>query len=234
MSNSRLPSRQYPVGGRITAVLASLPSHGPGALTAREDPNNRAGQSSPHLGPATDFYKKLALECSSQQVAVDLFSVAAAYTDLATLSGVSQFSGGSVHYYPGVHTQLNPAQTEAFERGLRRYLTRKIGFEAVMRIRCTRGLAMHTFHGNFFVRSTDLLSLPNVSPDAGFGIQVSVEEALSDTHTACFQAALLYTSSKGERRIRVHTLCLPVTPNMHEVIQGADQEAVTSLLAKMG
>jgi len=57
---------------------------------------------------------------------------------------------------------------------------------------------MHTFHGNFFVRSTDLLSLPNVNPDAGFGIQVSVEEALSDTHTACFQAALLYTSSKGK------------------------------------
>ncbi|XP_037068145.1 LOW QUALITY PROTEIN: protein transport protein Sec24A-like [Pollicipes pollicipes] len=223
----------YPVGGRITAVLASLPSRGPGALVPREDPNNRAGKSSPHLGPATDFYKKLALECSSQQVAVDLFSVAGAYTDLATLSGVSQFSGGCLHFYPGVHTVHNPAQTEALERGLRRYLTRKIGFEAVMRIRCTRGLAMHTFHGNFFVRSTDLLSLPNVNPDAGFGIQVSVEEALSDTHTACFQAALLYTSSKGERRIRVHTLCLRVTPNVHEVIHGADQEAVVSLLAKM-
>ena len=61
-----------------------------------------------------------------------------------------------------------------FESALRRYFTRKIGFEAVMRIRCTRGLALHTFHGNFFVRSTDLLSLPNINPDAGFGMQVSV------------------------------------------------------------
>lgn len=33
-----------------------------------------------------------------------------------------------------------------------RYLTRKIGFEAVMRIRCTRGMSLHTFHGHFFVR----------------------------------------------------------------------------------
>lgn len=57
---------------------------------------------------------------------------------------------------------------------LSRYLTRKIGFEAVMRLRCTRGLSVHTFHGNFFVRSTDLLSLPNVNPDAGFGMQVTV------------------------------------------------------------
>lgn len=52
--------------------------------------------------------------------------------------------------------------------------------------------------GNFFVRSTDLLSLPNTSPDAAFGMQVAVEENLSDTQSVCFQAALLYTSSKGK------------------------------------
>ena len=57
-----------------------------------------------------------------------------------------------------------------------RYLTRKIGFEAVMRIRCSRGMSLHTFHGHFFVRSTDLLSLPNVNPDSGFGMQVRIIE----------------------------------------------------------
>lgn len=90
-----------------------------------------------------------------------------------------------------------PQHSETLEKMLRRYLTRKIGFEAVMRIRCTRGLSIHTFHGNFFVRSTDLLSLPNVNPDAGFGMQVSIEENLADVQSVCFQAALLYTSSKG-------------------------------------
>ena len=60
------------------------------------------------------------------------------------------------------------------------------------------GLSIHTFHGNFFVRSTDLLSLPNISPDAGFGVQVSIEDTL-DMNYVSFQAALLYTSSKGER-----------------------------------
>ena len=59
------------------------------------------------------------------------------------------------------------------------------------------GLTIHTFHGNFFVRSTDLLSLPNINPDAGFGMQVSIEENLTDSPYACLQAALLYTSSKG-------------------------------------
>lgn len=60
------------------------------------------------------------------------------------------------------------------------------------------GLSIHTFHGNFFVRSTDLLSLPNVNPDAGYAVQMSVEESLTDTHLVSFQSALLYTSSKGK------------------------------------
>lgn len=102
-----------------------------------------------------------------------------------------------------------------------------------MRVRCTRGLSIHTFHGNFFVRSTDLLSLPNVNPDAGFGMQISYEESLSDVKTVCFQAALLYTSSQGERRIRVHTLCLPVTASLTDVMHSADQQAIIGLISKM-
>lgn len=62
------------------------------------------------------------------------------------------------------------------------------------------GLSIHTFHGNFFVRSTDLLSLPNVNPDAGYAVQMSVEESLTDTQLVSFQSALLYTSSKGKMR----------------------------------
>ena len=110
---------------------------------------------------------------------------------------VSKYSGGCVYHFPGFHYIHNLLQVERLESALRRYLTRKVGFESVMRIRCTRGLAIHTFHGNFFVRSTDLLSLPNINPDAGFGLQVSIEESLAEAQNVCFQAALLYTSSKG-------------------------------------
>ena len=59
------------------------------------------------------------------------------------------------------------------------------------------GLSIHTFHGNFFVRSTDLVSLPNVSPDSGFSMQIDIEDSLTDSNIAVFQSALLYTSTKG-------------------------------------
>lgn len=223
-----------PTGGRMSVFQTQLPTVGIGALKPREEPNQRAAAKDvQHLSPATDFYKKLALDCSGHHVAVDLFLLSAQYCDLSSLGCISRYSAGSVYYYPSYHKQHNPCQTECFQKDLKRYLTRKIGFEAVMRIRCTKGLSIHTFHGNFFVRSTDLLSLANVNPDAGFAVQMSIEENLLDLQVVSFQAALLYTSSKGERRIRVHTLCLPVVNSLTDIFAGADVQAITALLASM-
>ncbi|KYO24427.1 hypothetical protein Y1Q_0002056 [Alligator mississippiensis] len=223
-----------PTGGRISVFQTQLPSLGAGLLHSREDPNQRSSTKGvQHLGPATDFYKKLALDCSGQQTAVDLFLLSSQYADLASLACMSKYSAGCIYYYPSFHHTHNSAQAEKLQKDLKRYLTRKIGFEAVMRIRCTKGLSIHTFHGNFFVRSTDLLSLANVNPDAGFAVQMSIEESLTDTSLVCFQTALLYTSSKGERRIRVHTLCLPVVSSLADVYAGADVQAVICLLANM-
>jgi len=38
----------------------------------------------------------------------------------------------------------------------------------------------------------------------------------------------------AERRIRVHTLCLPVTSTLAEVFLNANQYAIVGLLSKMG
>ncbi|XP_053506077.1 protein transport protein Sec24B isoform X2 [Ictalurus furcatus] len=223
-----------PTGGRVSVFQTQLPTIGVGLLQSREDPNQRSSTKGvQHLGPATDFYKKLALDCSGQQIGVDLFLLSSQYADLASLACMSKFSAGSIFYYPAFHHVHTPSLRVKLQKDLQRYLTRKIGFEAVMRIRCTKGMSIHTFHGNFFVRSTDLLSLANVNPDSGFAVQVSIDENLADTSLACFQAALLYTSSKGKRRIRVHTLCLPVVNQLSDVFAGADVQAITCLLANM-
>lgn len=76
---------QQQSGGRVTVFQTCLPNKGPGALQSRENPNERSGKDVHHLGPATDFYKRHALECSGQQIAVDLFLLNSQYSDLSTL-----------------------------------------------------------------------------------------------------------------------------------------------------
>ncbi|KAH9501497.1 Protein transport protein Sec24B [Dermatophagoides farinae] len=240
-----------PTGGRITLIQTSLPSAGNLSdgcvLQNREDPNQRTINSNqsnqaltPLLNPATDFFKKLALECSEHQVTVDLFNLSPSFSDLATVAAIAKYSGGSIKYYGGSGTgagTMNPLAINSmllrFEEDMKHYLTRSIGFEAVMRLRSTRGINIHTFHGNFFVRSTDLIALPNVNPDSAYGIQLSISEDLRDFNQICFQAALLYTNSTGERRIRVHTIALPVVSDLIDIMDSADHDAITSLLTKM-
>ena len=47
---------------------------------------------------------------------------------------------------------------------VRHNLARPTAWEAVMRIRCSKGLRISAFHGHFFIRSSDLLALPQVRP----------------------------------------------------------------------
>jgi len=72
-------------------------------------------------------------------VLVSVLNVMFSLYHCALAAGISKYSGGTVHYFPGFHSITNPAEVEHFESTLHRYLTRKIGFEAVMRIRCTKG-----------------------------------------------------------------------------------------------
>lgn len=74
-----------PRGGRVTVFQACLPNCGPGSLQPRDDGKPHTGDRVLHMDPSTDFYKKLALECSAEQIAVDVFFVSSQYLDIATI-----------------------------------------------------------------------------------------------------------------------------------------------------
>ena len=66
-------------------------------------------------------------------------------------------------------------------------------------------------------------------------MQISHEEAvLANQSMAYAQCALLYTSSGGERRIRVHTLAMPIVRDLREMYRRVDVGATVTLLGKIG
>ncbi|CAG8602265.1 335_t:CDS:10, partial [Dentiscutata heterogama] len=199
------------IGGKIIVLQSSLPNIGPGQLKAREDSKALGTpKESALLQSAEPFYKKFAVDCSRSQVSVDMFLLGSQYSDVATLS--------------------RSEDALKFAHEFAEFLASPIALEAVMRVRASKGLRMTSFYGNFFVRQTDLLALPNVSRDHSYAIEVSIEENIT-TPTVCFQTALLHTTCFGERRIRVLTLSLPVTNNITELYSSADQIAISTLLA---
>ena len=77
------------------------------------------------------------------------------------------------------------------------------------------------------------LALPNIDEDKTFAVEIAHEENALTAPTCCMQAALLYTTSSGERRIRVHTVQLPVTSGLNALFDAADVDACANLLGRM-
>ena len=78
------------------------------------------------------------------------------------------------------------------------------------------------------------VELAGVDADSSVAIRVRHDDKLPDNSDAHFQIALLYTTSSGHRRIRVHTLTLRVSAQYADVYRAADMDALLCSVAKLG
>jgi protein transport protein SEC24 len=216
-----------PIGGKITVLTASIPNVGYGKLDMREDKKILGtSKESSLLQTGNSFYKSFAVECSKNQVSIDMFLFSSQYQDVASLSNLPRYTGGQTYFYPG----WNAARSEdaiKFAKEFSDYLSAEIGLEAVLRVRATTGLRMSTFYGNFFNRSSDLCAFPAFPRDQSYVVEVAIDESITKS-MVCMQTAVLHTTCNGERRIRVMTLALPTTTNLQDVYASADQCAITA------
>ncbi|XP_073039241.1 protein transport protein SEC24 A-like [Primulina eburnea] len=220
------------LGGKLLIFQNTLPSLGVGRLRLRGDDIRVYGTDKEHTlrTPEDPFYKQMAADFTKYQIAVNVYAFSGKYTDIASLGTLAKYTGGQVYYYPSF---LSVVHKDKLRHELTRDLTRETAWESVMRIRCGKGVRFTSFHGNFMLRSTDLLALPAVDCDKAYAAQLSLEETLLTTQTVYFQVALLYTSSSGERRIRVHTAAAPVVADLGEMYRLADTGAIVSLLSRL-
>lgn len=223
-------------GGKILLFQCTLPSIGPGKLQPRNDPKINGTDREHFLRvPADSYYKKLASECAKNQVCVDLFAFAVEGSDLdlASMSALAKYTGGSLYHYKSYPSR--PGSREKFEHDLQHNINRRTGWEAVVRIRVGSGFKIRSFEGNYFMRSTDLIALPSPNCDQAFGIEIMHNEqspAAANVKETYIQTALLYTTTSGARRIRIHTLRIPLARTMKELYDSVDQEALAALTAR--
>ncbi|KAJ1963854.1 COPII subunit [Dipsacomyces acuminosporus] len=210
------------LGGKVVIMQASPPTIGEGKVDPRpEGKDLGTPRESELLRPQNNWYKTLAAECSRVQIAFDTIFFGQQPMDIPTVSCLARYTGGSVFHYPSFMATRKP-EVERFTREFSNHIAAKVGLEAVLRIRASKGLRMASYYGNFFLRSMDLLALPNVTPNHSYAVDVEIDDTIT-TPVVYFQTALLHTTSYGERRIRVSTLALPTTDNIHTVFHHADQ-----------
>ena len=179
--------------------------------------------------PQVAFYEQQAAACADVGVAVDLFVAPHAYADVTTIGALSACTGGQVTYYPSFHARKDG---ECFQNDLYRTLTRYTGFDGVMTVRTSASLRVVEYYGHAYRRLASELELPVVDSDKTFAVRLAHDGVLKDTQEAAIQCALLYTTAEGQRRVRVHTISVPVTNAMGVIFRNADVDAVVNMSLK--
>ncbi|KAJ6305730.1 hypothetical protein OIU78_021133 [Salix suchowensis] len=215
------------IGGKLLVFQSVLPSVGVGALSAREAEgrsNISTGEKEAHklLQPADKTLKEMAIEFAEYQVCVDVFITTQTYVDIASISVIPKTTGGQVYYYYPFSAVSDPAK---LYNDLRWNVTRPQGFESVMRVRCSQGIQIQEYHGNFCKRIPTDIDLAVIDCDKTIMVTLKHEDKLQDGSECAFQCALLYTTVYGQRRIRVANLSLPCTNNLSNLFRLADLDS---------
>lgn len=218
--------------GKLYIFSTSLPiAVAPGKLANRDDKKLLGtDKEKALLSPVNNFYAKLGEECAQQGCAVDLFVFPNNYMDLATIGEVSRLSGGQIYKFNYFSVE-NDGDRLLDE--LKRNFQRTTAFDALMRVRTSSGIRPVDFLGNFYMTNTTEMIFGAIDSDKSISVELKHDDKLAVESNTYIQAALLYTSISGQRRLRILTLALTVTSSYTSLYPACDLDAITNYITKV-
>lgn len=141
-------------------------------------------------------------------------------------------SGGETYFY---HNFLAPRDCLQLSQEIKHTVNRETGYQALMKVRCSNGLQVSSYHGNFLQHTFGAdLEFGVIDADKAVGVMFSYDGKLDAKLDAHFQCALLYTTASGERRVRCTNTVASVSDGAMEGMRYVDQDAVVNMIAKEG
>ncbi|KAI1262085.1 beta-sandwich domain of Sec23/24 [Xylariaceae sp. FL1019] len=220
-------------GGKMICSLSALPTWGPGRLFMRDDGKYPGGEIDKKLFTTEHpGWKKAAEKMVAAGVGADFFLAAPSggYLDIATIGHVSSTTGGETFYYPNFVAGRDNAK---LSQEIKHTVTRETGFQALMKVRCSNGLQISAYHGNFIQHTFGAdLEIGVIDADKAIGVTFGYDGKLDAKLDAHFQSALLYTTAAGQRRVRCCNVVASISDHARESMKFIDQDAVYTIIAK--
>lgn len=217
--------------GKLLVFHSSLPiAEAPGKLKNRDDRKLLGTDKEKSvLTPQNTVYNNLGQECVGVGCSVDLFITNNSYIDLPTIGQVARLTGGEVYKYTYFQAELDG---ERLVTDVQKNIKRLCAFDAIMRVRTSAGIRPTDFYGHFFMSNTTDVELASIDPDKAISLEIKHDDKLAEEEGVYIQAALLYTSLTGQRRIRVLNLALKSCSQMTDLYRACELDTVTNFLSK--
>lgn len=229
-------------GGKITSVLSTIPTWGPGGSKLKENRNvgrNPLAEAEKKLYEAdNEYYRILAKDLVAQNVCLDVFVVATTVVDIANIGWLASVTGGTVAKWTNfVFERDGRALTSQIVNSVNRCR----GYQGQLKLRCSNGLQVAQYYGFSSASSSGVIGLgsalqdpaiPVLTEDQTFTVLLEYDGSLNTKYDCHFQAALLYTDPQGVRKVRVINLVLAVTERLLDVFNFVDQDAVVTTVTR--
>ncbi|CAE6494488.1 unnamed protein product [Rhizoctonia solani] len=215
-------SALLPTGGEILLFQRSHPSD----LPERSKPDQELASTDKErtlFVPGSLKWTELAEECAEAGIAVNTWLFPSQFADVATINALSLKTGGDIYFHP----RFLPERDQAVVGSeVSRVLTRPMGYNCTMRVRCSTGLSVSTNLGAFHQMSPSDLTIASSHADNSVLVTFTHSGRLDDRREAHIQSATLYTSRTGERRVRVLNIAVQVSTLAANIFKNADLEVV--------
>ncbi|KOC60808.1 Protein transport protein Sec24C [Habropoda laboriosa] len=217
--------------GKLIVFHSSLPiADAPGKLKNRDDRKVLGTEKEKTvLAPQNNVYNNLGQECVGAGCSVDLFVFNNSYVDIATIGQIARLTGGEVYKYTYFQADVDG---ERLISDVINNISRPIAFDAIMRVRTSTGVRATDFYGHFFMSNTTDMELASIDCNKAIAIEVKHDDKLTDDEGVYIQAALLYTSCSGIRRLRIINLSLKTSSQITELYRACDLDAIINFFSK--
>nr|QIE48582.1 hypothetical protein [Trametes gibbosa] len=218
-------------GGQIVTFAATLPTIGIGALQPLVDEAALYGTDKEKtlFLPRQETWKDIGEQCASEGVGVSVFLGMGRPIDVGSIGIVSTLSGGELYFHP----KFDPAKDGVMlSSQLMRLLSRTTAYSCSMRIRTSNGLRVSSQLGNFYESAAADLEFGTIDADKAISVALEHTRTLDESQFAFIQAALLYTTVAGQRRVRTFNVALRVAALAGNVFQYADMDATLSYMIR--
>ncbi len=142
--------------------------------------------------PRNPTLKTLATECATQGSAIDLFvctATAGHPLDITSLLVLPNSTGGGLYYYPGFQSERDALR---LSNEIRRVVSRPCGYDAIAKMRTSRGLTIADYNGNCRVTSSHDIEFTSVDCDKAVAVNIKYDDKLDEKTDSIVQFAMLY------------------------------------------
>ncbi len=184
----------------------------------------------------------MGINLTNENMSCDIFACAENLIYVYTLNQLCEYSNGNLYFYKNFNINLH--YKNLFNQ-IRKVLSRQICWEGVLRTRFSHNYQICEYLTPVLISNKDLFIFPCGDSDQHYQIGVNMIQKkeennnnnndISDNFNDNFiyiQSALLYSYGDGQRRIRVHNLCLPLSNKNRDIYNGINPEFLATYYLK--